>query len=76
MRRSEDTPCMPRHPPEVLPAALLTHEPLDSAIPPRLLHGMKLTETGVYDDNRRPKGNRRYSEEFIYHVTLIEDSLK
>lgn len=60
----------------VLPAALLTHEPLDSAIPPRLLHGMKLTETGVYDDNRRPKGNRRYSEEFIYHVTLIEDSLK
>ena len=55
-----------------LPCAILTHQPVRDALPGRCLEGMKISVVGRYDDNRRPKSNRRYSNDFIYYVTLLK----
>ena len=57
-----------------LPCALLTHRPLSETLPDSCLTGINALPIGCYDDNPRPKGNRRYSDEFIYHVTLLTES--
>lgn len=55
-----------------LPCVLLTHKPLEEMLTKEKLNGMEIIPIGTYDDNRRPKGNRRYKEDFIYHVTLLK----
>lgn len=61
-----------------LPCALLTHRPVAEVLPARCLEGIGIKPVGRYDDNRRPKTNRRYSDDFIYYVTLLrpEKALK
>lgn len=54
-----------------LPFALLSHEGAARQFPPERLAEVDTVHIGVYDDNRRPRGTRRYSSEFIYHLTLI-----
>lgn len=54
-----------------LPFALLSHEGAARQFTPERLADVDTIHIGVYDDNRRPKGTRRYSSEFIYHLTLI-----
>lgn len=58
--------------PEKLPLVLLTHQPVDSVLSDSLKSQLKITPVGYYDDNRRPRGTKRYSQEFIYHVSLLE----
>jgi 4-amino-4-deoxy-L-arabinose transferase-like glycosyltransferase len=53
------------------PCVLLTHRPAAEALPTALLERVETRDLGLYDDNRRPKGNRRYSDTFIYHLTLL-----
>lgn len=62
-----------------LPCVLLTHRPLHETLPGERLEEMTVLPIGCYDDNRRPKTNRRYSTDFIYHATLLrakEDTLR
>ena len=57
-----------------LPCALLTHRPIDESIPQSKLQGIEAIQIDRYDDNRRPKTNKRYGTHFIYYVTLLRDS--
>lgn len=56
-----------------LPCAILTHKPISETLPEKYLKGIDAINIGCYDDNRRPKTNRRYSTGFIYHATLLKD---
>jgi hypothetical protein len=53
------------------PCVLMTHRPAAEALPADLSTRLHLRDLGLFDDNRRPKGTRRYSSEFIYHLTLL-----
>lgn len=55
-----------------LPCVLLTRQPVQATLTEESLSGVKITPVGRYDDNPRPKGNRRYSGEFISYVTLLQ----
>lgn len=55
-----------------LPCALLTHRPIRETLPESCLEGIETVPIDRYDDNRRPKTNRRYSNNFIYYVTLLK----
>ena len=41
------------------------------ALPARLLEGVDTIVIDRYDDNRRPKGTRRYRRDMIYYVTIL-----
>ncbi len=56
---------------EKLPCAILTHKRAGEELPAELWGVADSLYIDCYDDNRRPKGNRRYSDMFIYHVTLL-----
>jgi 4-amino-4-deoxy-L-arabinose transferase-like glycosyltransferase len=55
------------------PCVLLTHGPAAEALPAQLLARVDTVALGLFDDNRRPKGSRRYSNDFIYHLTLLRE---
>lgn len=55
-----------------LPCAILTHKRVGEELPQALLDRIDTTYIGLFDDNRRPKGNRRYRDIFIYNVTLLK----
>ncbi len=55
-----------------LPCVLLTHLSIHETLPQKYLKGIETIFIGHYDDNHRPKTNRRYSTDFIYHVTLLK----
>lgn len=57
-----------------LPCALLTHRPISETLPQNKLQGIEAIQIDSYDDNRRPKTNKRYGTHFIYYVTLLRDS--
>lgn len=54
----------------LLPMAFLSHTGADE-LPAALLQQADTLHIGIFDCNRRPKGTRRYSSDFIYHLTLI-----
>lgn len=54
-----------------MPFALLSHDGAAKQFTPGRLADVDTLYIDTYDDNRRPKGSRRYSSEFIYHLTLI-----
>ncbi|MCD8310440.1 MAG: glycosyltransferase family 39 protein [Prevotellaceae bacterium] len=56
-----------------LPCLLLTHRPVEETLPESALQGVETEFIDRYDDNRRPKTNRRYSDEFIYYATLLQE---
>ena len=58
-----------------LPCALLTHQSITEALPDSLLSGIEVAEIGIFDDNRRPRGNQHFSDDFVYHVTLLRHSV-
>lgn len=53
-----------------MPMAWLSHTGA-SELPQAVLNRADTLHIGVYDCNRRPKGTRRYSQDFIYHLTLV-----
>lgn len=54
-----------------VPFVLLTHKRASEEMPREVVNAFRLVPIGHYDDNRRPKGNRRYSPDFIYYVTVV-----
>lgn len=54
-----------------MPCALLTHNRVGETLPDDVMALCDTTYIGLFDDNRRPRGNRRYSGSFIYHITLL-----
>lgn len=54
-----------------LPCAILTKTGAAQALPQEVITTVDTTYIGLFDDNRRPRGNRRYSNSFIYHITLL-----
>lgn len=56
---------------KAMPCVLLTHRPVEEELDSGIIDSVVLTPIDRYDDNRRPKGNRRYSKDFIYYATLI-----
>lgn len=58
------------------PCVILTHKPLSQTVAQSTLKDIDTIYIGIYDDNRRPKGTRRYSDEFIYHLTLLKQHQK
>lgn len=55
-----------------LPCAIMTHKGAALELPKALWQQVDTTYIGCYDDNRRPKNNKRYSDSFIYHITLLK----
>lgn len=55
-----------------LPCAVLTHKRAGDELPKQLWRDVDTLYIGCYDDNRWAKGSKRYSEAFIYHVTLLK----
>jgi hypothetical protein len=53
------------------PFLLLTHKGAGAELAKDVLARVDTTYVGLFDDNRRPKGTRRYSPQFIYHATII-----
>lgn len=56
---------------KALPLAILTHGNVKDELPATLLSKLSTKWIGRYDNNRRPKGTRRYSDLFIYNVTIL-----
>ena len=56
---------------ERLPMILLTHDYVGNCLSDSVLAGVDTIPAGIFDCNRRPKGTRRYSPLFIYHLTLL-----
>lgn len=65
-------PIAPEELKDSLPCVLLTRKPIRATLADSCLEGIDITDIGRFDDNRRPKTNRRYSDEFIYHVSLLK----
>jgi len=55
-----------------LPCAVLTHGRIGEYLSNEVLSKVDTVWVGLYDDNRRPKGTRRYSKEFIYNLTVLK----
>ncbi len=54
-----------------LPCAILTHQPVEELLPPAVMKRITTEYIDRYDNNRRPKSNKRYSEQFLYQVTVL-----
>ena len=52
---------------------VLTHGGTAEKVPAAFLQTVDTVHVGTYDDNRRPKGTRRYSPRFIYNVTVLRE---
>lgn len=58
---------------ERLPLILMTHEYAGERLPEAIYSYADTVSLGEFDCNRRPKGTRRYSPQFIYHLTLLKE---
>ena len=50
---------------------LLTHEPIEEVLDEDVIRHVDIEHVGVYDDNPRPRSNKRYGKDFIYHVNIL-----
>lgn len=62
-----DTTSLKEHSPMVL----LTHEPIEEVLDEDVIKRVDIEHVGVYDDNPRPRSNKRYGKDFIYHVNIL-----
>jgi len=62
-----DTTSLKEHSPMVL----LTHEPIEEVLDEDVIRRVDIEHVGVYDDNPRPRSNKRYGKDFIYHVNIL-----
>lgn len=56
---------------KALPCAILTHGRVGEELPASLLEKIDTVWVGHYDNNRRPKNTKRYSDLFLYNVTIL-----
>ena len=57
---------------KALPCAILTHGRVGEELPATLWEKVDTTWVGHYDNNRRPKNTKRYSDMFLYNVTILK----
>ncbi len=57
---------------KALPCVLITRKPVKDELPEALLQKVDTTLIGIYDDNRHPKLQKHYHEEFLNRVTLLK----
>lgn len=55
-----------------LPCAVMTHKYATAELPSSVVEKIDTVYIGLFDDNRRPKGNRRYNSDVIYHLTILK----
>lgn len=55
-----------------LPFALVSHRWAKEEIPPAVLSEVDTVSVGTFDDNKHPKSNRHYTNDFINHVTILK----
>lgn len=55
-----------------LPCAVLTHGRVGEELPAELWEQVDTVWVDHYDNNRRPKNTRRYSDLFLYNVTILK----
>lgn len=55
-----------------LPCAILTHGRAGEELPAAWWERIDTLYIDQYDDNPRPKGNRRHQPFFVYHLTLLK----
>lgn len=54
-----------------LPCAVMTHRYATEELPAGVAEQIDTTYIDRFDDNRRPKGNRRHNNDVIYHLTIL-----
>lgn len=54
-----------------LPCIVLTHGDVSASIPAAVLEQLDTLRLDRFDDNPRPRGTRRYSDDFIYTATVL-----
>ena len=59
-----------------LPCVVITRDRVGEEMDGELLERIDTTYIGAFDDNPRPKGNRRYERDFIYNVTILKHKTK
>lgn len=57
---------------KALPCAILTHGRVGEELPASLWEKVDTVWVDRYDNNRRPKNTRRYSDVFLYNVTILK----
>lgn len=55
-----------------LPCAVMTHRFATEELPDESISRIDTTYVGLFDDNRRPKGNIRHNSNVIYHLTILK----
>lgn len=55
-----------------LPCVLVSRKWAAEEIPEKVLAGVDTISLGTFDDNKHPKGNKHYTQDFINHVTILK----
>lgn len=56
-----------------LPCAIMTHKYATQELSPAITEKIDTVYVGQFDDNPRPRGNRRYKSDVIYHLTILKE---
>lgn len=56
----------------MLPFALVSHAYAAQVLPRELIGKVDTVSLGTFDDNRHPRSDRHYTQDFVYHITLIK----
>lgn len=55
-----------------LPCVILTHKRVGQEFPTAMWNKIDTSYIGCFNDNRRPKSNMHYSEDFVYNATILK----
>lgn len=58
------------------PIVLLTHRSIEEVLDEDVIKCVDIEHVGVFDDNPRPRSNKRYSEDFIYNMNILNYKTK
>ena len=56
-----------------LPCAIMTHKYATQELSPTITEKIDTVYVGQFDDNPRPRGNRRYKSDVIYQLTILKE---
>lgn len=56
-----------------LPFVLVSNGNVHEVMPKGIIDNVDTTRIGIFDDNKHPRGNRHYTNEFINNVTIIKE---
>lgn len=55
-----------------LPCAIVSRRWVSEEVPAAVLQHIDTVAVGTYDDNKHPRNDRHYTQEFINHVTILK----